>query len=152
VSWQGAGGGLMSDALVGRFHWRRVVGERAEDLSDWMVTVGCRDSAVAVAGLLGGELHAVSGGWDVLTSAAALRIIVVGTNHESVTFRLLAGDGLGVFAFRADPWRLADVMGDAVGLLSGSRGLMCELRIEVVQFTTRTGLLTLVSLPVLRVL
>jgi hypothetical protein len=135
------------------FHCQRVVRGLPRGVRTWRVTTGVRGTAVAVAGLLGGEpLACGGGGWEVLTQADEVGVVVEGVEERRLTFRLVDGCGLGVCAFGSGAWSLDQVFGASVVQLCGSgEPMRCDLGIGTVVVTTGKGAKDVFVRPRLRV-
>jgi len=139
--------------IAGRFHYGNVV-HGTEALREWRVTAGRRDCADQVSRLLDGEVidGQADAGWEVRTTATAVRVVVESTDEMSLAFRLADDRGLGVFEFRSHAWNVAELMGNAVSQLSTLDGPgLCELGIGSVIVTTLGGRQVRFHWPSLRV-
>lgn len=147
----------MSDAkVVGRFHCERMVNGLPIALSEWRVTTQERFVAVEAARLLAGEVvgcGSAEGGWEVLSEAKNIRIVVGAVEEMALLFRLVGAPGLGVFEFRSEAWTLAEWLGEGAVRSAASDGcVLGELAIRPVVLTTLNGMSVRYLLPFLRVL
>ncbi|MFZ3499058.1 hypothetical protein ACODT5_38580 [Streptomyces sp. 5.8] len=71
----------------------------------------------------------------------------------TLSFRLFDAPGLGLFRFRSSSWRFAETVGGIRAQLTNVAGpSLCDLAIEVVEFTTSNGRQVCYQKPVVRVL
>jgi hypothetical protein len=150
-----------SDNIVGRFRSGRLVGNSIEELPNWRVTTADQRIASALAQRLGGT----SGEWpatdgdrlEVLTESPAVRVVLDGP--QAITSSLMLGDHgglgsprptttvlfrladaleLGMFQLRSASWEMAAIGGELEDQLTEVGGhAICELSLELVEFTTR---------------
>lgn len=141
--------------VAGCFHCIRVVRGLPRAVRKWRVTTNDQDIAAEVSATLGGKPTGSSdaGGWEILTDAVTVRVVVEGARENCLTFRLIDNYGIGVFEFRSDPWSLREAFGEYVGTLPECRNdLVCELGIGATLVTTELRMHVEFTRPSLRVL
>ena len=155
-------------SLVGRFHVRPV-----SVAPGWAVTTNLGNVAEAVARLLGGasegcETHDGEGS-EVLTETCGVRVVLddsaaisahmtavkAGQPPQPTTrvgFRLAESPGLGYFRLDSASWDFAEGVSRNLASLTEINGkALCELLLEMVEFTTRDGLSMSYRRPILKV-
>lgn len=138
---------------AGQFHATRVVGERVEALSCWLVTTTEQVVAKAVAAVLGGTpRRSTAGGavWEVATDSASVPL-AVDRSGATLGFRLEGCSGLGRFDFCPAPWTVAEITRTTNDGAAGVGGWDTgpRLIIKRVEVRTHTGVHAVHLVPVL---
>ncbi|MFI5688898.1 hypothetical protein [Streptomyces sp. NPDC051636] len=140
---------MLRKEYAGYFHSDLIFNGRTEALHAWRVTTGCRDVAQVTSRKLGGEVRGSKdlpeGRWEVLTKSPAVEILVREVTGDGIAFTLPGETAIGEFFFRSEMWNPEDIA--KVSADGDLRYRPCQLKLEPVEFKTRTGLTILYVLP-----
>ncbi|MGW0882907.1 hypothetical protein [Streptomyces sp. NPDC002671] len=116
------------------------------------MTTDSRDVAQVTARKLGGEVRGIEdsprGRWEVLTESPVVEILVRDVTDAGITFILSGETEIGEFFFSSDMWNPEEMI--KMSANGDSRSVPCRLKLESVEFKTRTGLTILYILPSLQ--
>ncbi|MGW1054266.1 hypothetical protein [Streptomyces sp. NPDC002521] len=143
---------MLRKEYAGCFHSDRIFGGRREALHEWRVTTEFRDVAQVTARKLGGEVRCIEdsphGRWEVLTESPIVEVLVNEVASGGITFMLSEETEIGEFSFSSDMWNPQEVI--KMPADGNSPSVPCRLKLESVEFKTRTGLTILYILPSLQ--
>ncbi|MFJ6669173.1 hypothetical protein [Streptomyces sp. NPDC091383] len=143
---------MLRKEYAGRFHSDRVFSGRREALHEWRVTTNSRDVAQVAARRLGGEVRGIEDSphsrWEVLTETPIVEVLVEDVTSEGISFMLAEEIEVGKFFFSSNMWNPQEIIKMSVN--GDSPSVPCRLKLESVEFKTRTGLTILYILPSLQ--
>ncbi|GAA2657657.1 hypothetical protein GCM10010400_14060 [Streptomyces aculeolatus] len=146
----------MPDAVIGRFHPGHHI-EHAETRCHWRVATHYPHVARAMSRMVGAPMDGLSpaadGYWELVTVSSSVRIVFETADNTSVAFRVASVHDLGVFLFDSGCWDLEEIVGGTTELCTRAAGTtLCELSLQPVLFTTRTGRTVLYIKPAIDVI